>query len=629
MIEDTPEPSTAEHAPKSARHTSSSAFRLWQIPSSQRDTIVHGLMKMITYMSEPIQRSQSLLRQAMLLLRGFLAPDIFRDANIRLGTFAALRADVTSSNLHLFVNSAEILCIVIEHESDEWVATHLPIIQQFLEKGMSSSFDAAHQALTPALIRIFALLRDVPTPAPVAIAQDPEAPAASTGGTGTTQGDTVMAADAPETPEKQFLSWAVTHVEKSLSSQQNSLGTVALLVAMSKCRPDRIDVFLTQILRLLNRVVKEHLSGQVPQENAETSRQLIESCIHLLSLRVAHLGEQWRWLLNSLLQLADRSPSIPLCRFLLGLLSGWVFETSETAAPSVKDKGAILLKMCSFENRGDSSLLHDFLQLILRIYREPAFQRSELTFKLENAFLLGCRSRDAQLRTSFLDIFNDAVSRTLFTRLHYILGVQNWEALADNWLHQAIDLLLGCASTDVVLFEPSEAVLGDQRQRPFAIELSALRSGKLLQATRRLLYADPHVTQEMWNATFKAAWSCLEPAERETITDLSIDLLSKDHNNRMVDRSPNPIQGIVSGLQACSPTPPLPPHLVRHLARVYNVWYPVIELLQDSIENHREESPAIQDSALDALAELYSDLGEEDFYYGLWRRRGSPSSISL
>lgn len=617
-----------DHSSKTGPPSSSAAYLHWQVPASLRDSIVANLMKMIIHMSDPNQRTQGLLAKAILLLRGYLAPDIYKDANIRMGTFAALRNDITPTNIHLFLSTAEILCIVVEHESDEWVALHLPVLQQFLEKGMSSNYDAAHQALAPVLVRIFNLLRDVPSPSVSSAAAENDATTASEPSVATPSRSDISGnvSTFPGSLDfaKQFLGWAFEYVEKNISNPSGTLGTIALLINMSKSRPSRIDPFLTQIQRLFNLTCKAYMSGQTIPELSELGRhKIIEGTMHLLSLRYNQLGSDERpWLINYASQLAGGSPNIPLLRFLLGLVSGWIFETKESEAPSVQDKASILLKMCSFEHRNDPSLLHDFLHLILRIYQDPVFQRSELTLKLENAFLLGCRSREPTIRTAFLEIFDQAVSRSLFTRLHYILGVQNWEALAEHWLHQALDLLLGAANPELPLYEPSEAVLADERLATFANELSSLRSGLLIQATRRLLYADPSLTQDMWIATFKAAWTCLSEPERQDVTDFSIELLAKEYHIRAVDRMPNPVQGVLSGLQACSPSPSLPPHLVRYLARTYNVWWPAVELLQNDLENRREESAAVQDSRLDALAELYSDLGEDDHYYGLWRRRG-------
>jgi transformation/transcription domain-associated protein len=105
--------------------------------------------------------------------------------------------------------------------------------------------------------------------------------------------------------------------------------------------------------------------------------------------------------------------------------------------------------MTLFENRGDQ-IFHSYLELIYDIYNEPALRRSDLTNRLEQSFLLGCRAKDAILREKFTDLLDLSIPRSLFGRLTYILGVQNWEALSDhNWIYLAIHLILGAVDADL------------------------------------------------------------------------------------------------------------------------------------------------------------------------------------
>jgi len=57
--------------------------------------------------------------------------------------------------------------------------------------------------------------------------------------------------------------------------------------------------------------------------------------------------------------------------------------------------------------------------------------------------MLGLRSRDPEMRQKFFTLYHDSISKTLFTRLQYIIQTQEWEALSDVfWLKQSLDLLL-------------------------------------------------------------------------------------------------------------------------------------------------------------------------------------------
>jgi transformation/transcription domain-associated protein len=63
----------------------------------------------------------------------------------------------------------------------------------------------------------------------------------------------------------------------------------------------------------------------------------------------------------------------------------------------MKEKATLIQKMSLFDNRGNQTF-HSYLELIHDIYNKPALRRSDLTNRLEQSFLLGCRAKDAMLR---------------------------------------------------------------------------------------------------------------------------------------------------------------------------------------------------------------------------------------
>lgn len=57
--------------------------------------------------------------------------------------------------------------------------------------------------------------------------------------------------------------------------------------------------------------------------------------------------------------------------------------------------------------------------------------------------MLGLRARDPEMRHKFFTIYHESFGKNLFTRLQYIVELQDWEALSDVfWLKQGLDLLL-------------------------------------------------------------------------------------------------------------------------------------------------------------------------------------------
>lgn len=403
-----------------------------------------------------------------------------------------------------------------------------------------------------------------------------------------------------------------------------------MVQAWAAADPNRIDPFITPLVKVVTTLGKEHSNASSPTPSHEQHLRLLRIGLELCENRLASAGEGRRWILSTLCTLVEKSPSNELCRFILDMAAKWVLVDYREAFPTNKEKATLLGKMMVFESRSDENLLKDYLQVILKVYSDPKLARSEYTVRLEQPFLLGCRNRDPTLRCRFMEVFDEAIVRSLNGRLNYIFGIQNWESLAEtNWLHQALDLLLGAVDRDTILM-PESSIATNSETQSFVEELKSYRSAGFIDAARKVLYSDPEVTHAVWVSFFSSSWTCLSRPHQVETTRYMIGLLTKEYHLQNVDRRPNVVQTLLASALACSPPLGLPPHLVRYLGKTYNAYHTAIELLQHTIEEHREDD-SIRDSSLDALAETYSELVEEDHLYGLWRRRAffAETNISI
>lgn len=81
-------------------------------------------------------------------------------------------------------------------------------------------------------------------------------------------------------------------------------------------------------------------------------------------------------------------------------------------------------------------------------FRDDSLKTSELTVKLEPAFLAGLRCTQPQIRAKFFEIFDGSMRRRLFDRLMYITSSQNWESMGQHfWLKQCIELIVITAAS--------------------------------------------------------------------------------------------------------------------------------------------------------------------------------------
>ena len=397
-------------------------------------------------------------------------------------------------------------------------------------------------------------------------------------------------------------------------------GVLLMLKSIVQLTPERVEPFAGPLMKLLGRLTRDHIQTSQSTAGLEQNIRLIMSILEISRSSVAYLGEQRRWLFHALAAFAEKSKSQSLCKVVLDIAREWAMNKREPY-PTMKEKAVLLQKMAAFESRGDraESLFNVYLELIYDIYTEPSLRRTDLTTKLEPCFLLGCRATDLSLRERFIDLMDVSIPRSLFSRMTYIIGVQNWEALADhNWVFLALHLLLGSVDPDCSITPDGKGSLEDSLSSP---PLALGSASSLVRPMQRLLYLDPQKVHEVWVSVFPIAWGCLSRREQTEITHHFIALLSKDYHAKQAELRPNVIQTLLQGILQCTPPMSLPPHLVKYLAKTFGAWHIAAEYLASSLDNLQDDEIVVRDTVYDSLSELYAELAEDDVFYGLWRRR--------
>ena len=552
------------------------------------------------------------------------------------------------------INTLQILRVVLDMKPDEWIITQIPQIQKLLEKPVKMDNaeiqDCLHasdkgfdgdRAIEPMVQRILEAL--------------PEE---------TIEEDTMEI----DTPAKDFVNF-VSGAASTALGEGNLVAAIYIYETIARVRPKEIDTHIPHIMRALQQKLSkdqvaqqalppgiqpgmrpaEGQPGVLDEREMELSTQLILKSIWIISSRMALLGDQRRPFLSVLASLVERSQNIKLCERILQMVETWVFESTEPW-PTLKEKTAVLHKMLLFETRSDPILLHKFLDLVIRIYEDPKITRTELTVRLEHAFLVGTRAQDVEMRNRFMTIFNQSLTKTASARLIYVLTSQNWDTLAESfWLSQAIQLILGATdmnttvqlhSEDFKLMQPRELfgssstdarkddlMLDNQfedfmaQHRRFYAELGDVRSRDILEPLCQLQHTDSNVAYEIWIALFPLCWSLLSRDDRSELEKGLVSLLTRDYHQRQVDRRPNVVQALVEGNARAKPKCKIPAHVLKYLSRTYDAWYTAAVSLEEQAMTPLIDTPSVRESNLDALVEVYAGLQEDDFFYGTWRRR--------
>ncbi|KAI0092413.1 atypical/PIKK/TRRAP protein kinase [Irpex rosettiformis] len=565
----------------------------WSTPLALRESIVSYLMRLATTLVD-VQSRAVVTPRVLNLLRALVGSSGWTDVTVKLHYFArALQLnDLNGENMVAAAQaSAKVLNVVTTEKPDAWFTANADILTKLVRKGLVSEDVTLHDALHPIFDRLIHLY---PLP------KDDE-------GENSELGD--------------FFVFVRTTIGDGLRNATNVRGVLLMLKSVVQANPERIQLFTIPLMKLLGAKAKDHLQSAPNTIGYDNSVRHMIIILEICQVSIAYLGEQRKQFLAALQNLVEKSKSGQLCKFILDTTRTWALNSRDTF-PSMKDKAQLLLKMVTFEYRSGERGEHlhqSFLELIYEIYTEPTLRRSDLTARLEQAFLLGCRAADSVVRERFINLLDSSIPRSLFARLSYIFGVQNWSALSDrNWISLALHLLLSCVDVDSQLMPDRRVALDTALvTSPFTLG----KTSSFIHPTQRLLFSDPERAHDVWVSVFPSAWANLTRREQVDVTHHLIGLLSKDYHISQAEQRPNVIQTLLTGIQNCSPPITLPPHLVKYLAKTFGAWHASMQILESSLDYVRDDELIVRDAVYDSLSEVYAELSEEDLFYGLWRRR--------
>ncbi|RZF45958.1 hypothetical protein LSTR_LSTR008335 [Laodelphax striatellus] len=249
----------------------------------------------------------------------------------------------------------------------------------------------------------------------------------------------------------------IANFDKNLTAPSATLfGTIMMLKAACVSNPGYIDRHIVQFVRVIQRMAKEHISTNT-QENPGPSELLILS-LDLVKNRVGIMTQETRkqFIGTILCGLIESTKDFKVMKAIIRILEEWMRNSSNkngapaqlSDGPHLKEKSLLLVKMMHcVEKRPELNC--QFLELVNTVYRDETLKASELTVKLEYAFLAGLRCSNSSIRAKFFEIFDSSMRKRLFDRLMYIVSSQNWEPMGSHyWLKQCIELIMVTADAN-------------------------------------------------------------------------------------------------------------------------------------------------------------------------------------
>ncbi|KAJ3100237.1 hypothetical protein HDU97_002421, partial [Phlyctochytrium planicorne] len=536
--------------------------------------------------------------------------------------------DIKDELAPVITNAAEVLLVVLERKPTSWISSNLSYVQKCLEAWVRFEHVNVSKAVHPIFRKLHQLLHTDKS-----IKEEAGAEVAL------------------------FNKLTDSLIAKGLQNLSAPYHGISLLSAAYDFRVSSLeDKAADSLLKLFQKITTDMCSTN-PHDPAhhEAAVNVMLMALSFIKVSMPFVKELRKGFFEGLAQLILESSDMKIANKVLEMAKWWILENTEPF-PTQKEKANLMVKLLNLESRGDKAFNEEYLTLVLGIYSNPTFARSELTVRLEKAFLWGTRFEDAELRGKFCKILNDSVDANVAARLNYIVGVQNWDHLASYfWIKQAVDLVIGSITTseklsacvvgyrvgceirgeDAMQIEENKMEVDIEESSPkfqhmkFIESLREMKVSDLLTAIREFSYIDSSLASHLWTVLFPMAWSMLHGNERQLLTKMFVPLLAKDYHIKQADARPNVIQTLVEGLCRCLPVVSLPPVLIKYLGKTFNALYISLEYLHNMVLDQKslasqsasKDEEKVRDSTMDALGELLAAAAEDDLFFGLIKRR--------
>jgi transformation/transcription domain-associated protein len=267
----------------------------------------------------------------------------------------------------------------------------------------------------------------------------------------------------------------LTSFEKNpKASPQSLFGTLMILKAACNNNQTYIDRLIIPFMHILDRLKKEHIgpSAQIQQppqlqnpqaqqpaathNNSEITLEMLIVSLDLVKNRVNVMTVDLRKMFigTILVGLIEKSTEPKVIKAIIKIIEEWMKNRNSSMvnpAPNLREKSILLAKLMHYVEKrfsDDSELNAQFLELVNYIYRDDQLKVTELTSKLEQAFLAGLRCNQPSIRSKFFEVFDGSMRRKLHDRLLYIICSHSWDSIQHHyWIKQCIELLILTTNT--------------------------------------------------------------------------------------------------------------------------------------------------------------------------------------
>uniref|UniRef100_A0A4W6FAR1 Transformation/transcription domain-associated protein n=2 Tax=Lates calcarifer TaxID=8187 RepID=A0A4W6FAR1_LATCA len=423
------------------------------VEKQHTDTVVNFLIRIACQVNDSTNVAGSpgelLSRRCVSLMKTALRPDMWPRAELKLQWFDKLLMTVeqpAQANISNICTGLEILCFLLTVLQSPAILAHFKPLQRGIAACMTCGNTKVLRAVHSLLSRLMSIFPTEPSTSSVASKyEELECLYAAVG---------------------KVIYEGLTNYEKATSNTNPTqlFGTLMILKSACSYNASYIDRLISIFMRSLQKMVREHLSPQQANpgvtETSTVTSELVMLSLDLVKTRLSVMSMEMRknFIQVILTSLIEKSPDPKILRAVVKIVEEWVKNNSPMAAnqmPNLREKSILLVKMMTYiEKRfpDELELNAQFLDLVNYVYRDESLSGSDITSKLEPAFLSGLRCTQPLIRAKFFEVFDASMKRRVYERLLYICCSQNWEAMGSHfWIKQCIELLLAVCERNTII----------------------------------------------------------------------------------------------------------------------------------------------------------------------------------
>ncbi|CAG9853589.1 unnamed protein product [Phyllotreta striolata] len=604
------------------------------IDRAHTDNVLNFLLRLACQVNEPASTNpvnpatnspgEVLSRRCVILLKTALRPDIWpQPVDLKLAFFDKILITIEAPNPNIanICTALELLTYILTVFEKEQILTSFKHLQKGIGACITSNNSKIIKLVHNLLTKLFTLFPMERTTTNLSCKYE--------------ELDVLYA-----TVGKAILDGLSSYEKKENPS--SLFGTVMILKAVCANNQSYIDRLATPFMRVLHRLAKEHL--QHSSDNTALTSELLILSLDLIKTRVVVLGVEMRktFIGAILVGLIEKTQDIKVMKAITRMLEEWMKcknVVTLNQAPSLREKSILLVKMMQYVEKrfqDDNDLNAQFLELVLYVYTDKQLKTTELTSKLEPAFLAGLRCTQPHIRAKFFKVFDESMRRRLHDRLLYIVCSQNWDAIGPHyWIKQCIELLLVTAlpgdgirmSHESSILPAITSVIPDKQKReefsrrqiqnpvfdasevkeevldvdisnidsnPLVKEKPVIReetiemlkkhyestkvaksitTDRFLLATAQLCHMDTSLAEHVWLSLFPKLWSILEPDQRTILAQEILPFITSGSHIVQKDCHPSAVNTFVEALCRCSTPLQIVPPLMTYLGKSHNLWH--------------------------------------------------------